>query len=250
MRPQCDRRQNEAETCSTLWRQGSGASISEGFNRHRYLPDLRWERIFPADTICPLKQSNLISRLGSRVLESEPVSLDSVLVAGPGLHYIATHVAKIGDHDAAAAQPTLTLWIPSRPVMAKPGSLHLTSGVMSRMERVDDGRNELRVSASAVFDQFTELGALAHNLFDDSWGRSGVAQLKILSPDPGIRLIGGFVEPEIYVGLRIYWRDELDFKATGQKGLIGYEALGREAAAEWDALLPSVSRMPMKDFYK
>jgi hypothetical protein len=176
------------------------------------------------------------------------LALDSLLVGQPWLHYMATHVADAGNPVDVTAQSELRLWKPARPVVAKRGRLFLTEGVYLRLAPADDGRNNLRSAATAAFDQFVEGGASVHRLFQASWGRLGVAQLKIMSPNPGTRLIGGFLEAEVYVGLRIYWRDELNFKATGQIGKIDYKTLGQKVASEWDALMPDARRMPMKEF--
>ena len=162
---------------------------------------------------------------------------------------MATHVANADISTSVVQLPKkLVSWVPSRPVVATVGDLYLTPDVYRRMIPADDGRDALRAAATAAFDQFVELGASAHRLFADSWGRLGVAQLKVMSPKPGTRLIGGFVEPLLFIGLRIYWRDELDFKATGQKGLIDYRTLGQQVATEWGALLPNFRRKPMKEF--
>lgn len=161
---------------------------------------------------------------------------------------MTTHVASTSLASLSVHLRKLVVWTPSRPVVARVGELYLTRKAHARMMPANDGHDPLRTTAGAAFDQFVEGGAAAHRLFDDSWGRLGVAQLKVMSPDPGTRLIGGFINPQLFVGLRVYWRDELDFKATGQRGLIDYRTLGQEAAADWDALLPDVRRKPMKEF--
>lgn len=142
----------------------------------------------------------------------------------------------------------LVPWTPSRPSVAHVGELYLTRKAFERLEPDNDGRDKLRAAAKAAFDQYIELGPAAHWLFDDSWGRLGIAQLKVMAPRPGSRLVGAFVDPWLFVGLRLYWRDELDFKATGQKGLIDYRTLGQQTAVEWDTLIPGIRRRPMKEF--
>ena len=160
---------------------------------------------------------------------------------------MATHVVP-SSTSLASQLSALERWIPLRPIIDQVAQLYLTRDARARMMPADDGRNVLRGTAGAAFDQFVELGTSAHELFHASWGRLGIAQLKVMSPDPGTRLIGAFVSPLLFVGLQLYWRDELDFKATGQQGLIDYKTLGKQAAAEWDTLLPGIRRQPMKDF--
>lgn len=161
---------------------------------------------------------------------------------------MATHVVLAGSVQAAVSRGALVPWRPSRPVAAEAARLFLTPDVRTRMAPASDGRDPLRAMASAAFDQFVELGTAVHNLFENSWGRLGVAQLKVMAPKPGARLIGGFVDPLLYLGVRLYWRDELDFKPAGQVGLIDYKTLGQAVAADWDAIAPGVARRNMKDF--
>lgn len=161
---------------------------------------------------------------------------------------MTTHGALSGSRPITAYLDKLVRWVPSRAIAAYAGELYLTKAVHVRMNPANDGRDALRVATSAAFDQFVERGEAAHPLFDDSFGRLGVAQLKVLGPTPGTRLVGGFADPTLFVGLRIYWRDELPFRRTKQPGVIDYKTLGAEVATDWDALLPSILRMPMKDF--
>lgn len=161
---------------------------------------------------------------------------------------MTTHVVFTGSPSLTAHLHKFVQWAPSRPVVARVGKLYLTPDAFARMAPAKDGRDPLRATAYAAFDLFVEQGASAYRLFDDSWGKLGVAQMKIMAPSPGSRLIGAFVDPLLFVGLRLYWRDELDFKAKGQKGLIDYRTLGQVAVAEWNMLLPDVTRRPMKEF--
>lgn len=145
---------------------------------------------------------------------------------------------------------SLQLWTASRPVPAALGRLYLTRApaLGLRQPLRADGRGALRAQTQAACDEFVQRGRTRLRRFDGLFGRSGIAQLKVLAPDPGSRLFGGFVDPDIFVGLRLCWRDSLPFKATGQQGDIDYRTLGEELRREWDALLPGIRPIPMSEF--
>lgn len=111
----------------------------------------------------------------------------------------------------------------------------------------DQGREGLRGQTKAAFDDFIENGRPPRGIFEESGGRTGIAQMKVLAPNPGVRLFGGFVHADCFVGLRLLHRDELPFKPTRQKGVIDYKALGQALVQEWDKLLPGVLRVRIKD---
>lgn len=148
----------------------------------------------------------------------------------------------------------LHLWAPSRPLPAQVGRLYLTDGPLSRINsswhQPGDDRELLRERTRAVFDQFTELGRVLIHLFDEAFGRTGVAQLKITRPRPGVRLFGALLDHDTYVGTKLMLRDELSFKVTGQAGQITYQALGEALETEWDQGLVGLSRRQLKELRK
>jgi hypothetical protein len=164
---------------------------------------------------------------------------------------MATNVVSLPSAVVATLQSKLRRWEPSRPILARSGELFLARDPKLRVDTpwiqpID--REALRGATRAAFDQFIELGRARHGLFDPAYGRSGVAQMKIMAPIPGVRLFGGFVDATCFVGLTLFLRDELPYKATGQKGRIDYKTLGKQMVDAWDALLPGIPRLPMKDF--
>ncbi|GAL95936.1 hypothetical protein AA0312_2908 [Acetobacter tropicalis NRIC 0312] len=139
------------------------------------------------------------------------------------------------------------MWKPSRPITKTRAFLFLTEDVASRVNNPWDERESLRGRTKAVFDDFIENGRPNYGLFEESGGRNGIAQMKVMAPAPGIRLFGAFIHPSCFVGLRLFHRDELPFKPTGQKGRIDYKTLNSELIHEWVTLLPSVDRIRIKD---
>ncbi|HEY5105148.1 MAG TPA: hypothetical protein VII73_00080 [Caulobacteraceae bacterium] len=107
-------------------------------------------------------------------------------------------------------------WAPRGRLVAERGRLLLASQPDKRMAREwNDGsvdREALRGRIEAVFDLFLERGGHGLRLFKSIGGRTGMCAMTILSPDPGARLIGGFLDGDTFVGLRLYRRDELPFK--------------------------------------
>jgi hypothetical protein len=163
---------------------------------------------------------------------------------------MSTNVVPQPNNLVATLRTRLHGWDPSRPISQRSAQLYLSSVAKSRVDvpwlaPVD--REALRESTRGAFDQYVEHGRARLGLFDAAYGRSGITQMKILAPVPGVRLFGGFVDANCFVGLRLYLRDELPFKATGQKGRIDYKTLGEEMVAAWDALLPDVPRRLMKE---
>jgi hypothetical protein len=164
---------------------------------------------------------------------------------------MATNVVPLPNAVVATLRATLRRWEPSRPILGRSAELYLTQDAFSRVEgnwTSPLDREDLRQSTRSAFDQFIEHGRGRSGIFDPAYGRSGVAQMKVMAPEPGVRLFGGFIDPTHFVGIRLYLRDELPFKATGQKGRIDYKTLGEQMVAAWDGLLPGIPRRLMKDF--
>lgn len=163
---------------------------------------------------------------------------------------MATDVVLQPDAVVATLRTKLHRWEPSRPILARSAELYLAADSWLRVHArwtlpVDN--EALRQSTHAAFDQFIEHGRARRTLFDPAYGRSGVAQMKIMAPTPGVRLFGAFVDATCFVGIRLYLRNELPFKATRQKGSIDYKTLGEQIVAAWDALLPGIPRRPMNE---
>lgn len=141
----------------------------------------------------------------------------------------------------------LRRWSPSRPIAEEVAALFLAEQPTTRVDAPWIDREALRGQAKAAFDDFIENGRPLRGLFEESGGRTGLTQMKVMAPDPGIRLFGAFVHADCFVGLRLFHRDELPFKPTGQKGRIDYKTLTSELIQEWEMLFPNVRRIRIKD---
>lgn len=139
------------------------------------------------------------------------------------------------------------MWRPSRPITRTVALLLLAEQVVNRVHELSAEREQLHGKTKAVFDDFIENGRPPYGLFEESGGRTGLAQMKVMAPAPGIRLFGAFIHAHCFVGLRLFHRDELPFKPTGRKGNIDYKTLNSELIKEWEALLPNVTRLRIKD---
>ena len=144
---------------------------------------------------------------------------------------------------------SFTRWQPSRPITREVAVLVLAEQPMARIRTpwLAPDREELRGQTEASFDDFIENGRPPFGLFKATFGRTGIAQMEVLAPKPGVRLFGGFADPQCFVGLRLFQRDDLPFKPTGQKGVIDYRTLGEMLLAEWQAALPGIAPMPIED---
>ena len=140
-------------------------------------------------------------------------------------------------------------WRPSRPIAGETAALFLAEQPVTRIGAswLDPEREGLRGQTKAAFDDFIENGRPPRGLFKATFGRTGIAQMEVLAPKPGTRLFGAFVVSACFIGLRLLHRDELPFKATGQKGGIDYRTLGQTLAAEWAVMLPGLAPISIKD---
>lgn len=148
------------------------------------------------------------------------------------------------------AEGRLHLWSPSRRLPRRHGRLLLTREALTKVGTPwlePENREPLRAEVRAVFDRFSAYGRGLIDLLDPLYGRAGIAQMKIMAPDPGVRLFGGALDPDTYIGTRLYWRDELPFKPAGQPGDIDYKTLGQELRQHWEAELADLPRINVDD---
>ena len=81
-------------------------------------------------------------------------------------------------------------------------------------------------------DAFIEGSAPLRRIFKPLANAGGMVEMKITAPGNGIRLIGGFAQPEVFVGLELKLREDIRDWA----GLI------RDCQLLWERLLPHVPR--------
>lgn len=148
------------------------------------------------------------------------------------------------------ATQEITVWEPSRPILHRSAFLCLTEQPRNLIERSwsDQQRESLRGKTKAAFDFFTETGCPPYIQFKKVFGKTGIAQMQVLSPKPGIRLFGGFIKNgSCFLGLKLLFRDELPFKATQHSGKIDYRSLGEALTKEWSRILPETNPFVFED---
>lgn len=94
-------------------------------------------------------------------------------------------------------------------------------------EDVEALRQELLVTLDRVVE-----GQPLSLLFGVLAAREGIVQLKLMKPRPGVRIVGGFLEDDVFAGMSVFLRDELpDKKRPGQtaRALLGYGAVNASA---------------------
>ena len=100
-------------------------------------------------------------------------------------------------------------------------------------------RNKNRfASAKAVMDAFIELGEITFGLdpfekdHDAIMARTepsdwGIIDFRVLDPTPGIRVLGGFSEPDTFIALTWCFREDMDFDAEVSR-----------SRGEWNKMFP------------
>lgn len=139
------------------------------------------------------------------------------------------------------------VWEPSRPAFRRSGLLLLNPNVEERINKPSCGdHDQLRAQSRATFDAYVEDGTDSHTLFKRICKKRKLYEIRILAPNPGARLVGGFINADTFVGVHFYLRDELPFQKTGQKGLITWAEAKEDAVNRWNAIVPNVPRVDIK----
>lgn len=76
---------------------------------------------------------------------------------------------------------------------------------------------EMRQKILATFDQFISDAAPLRLLFKEIGGKKGIAQMRILKPNPGARLIGAFLSNTVFLGAYLWRRDALPYSADSEQ---------------------------------
>ena len=136
------------------------------------------------------------------------------------------------------------MWEPSRPAIRRSGLLLLKPAIEERINKEWSGdHDQRRAQTRATFDAFVESGRDKHRLFKRLSKKLKLYELVILKPEPGARLIGGFIDDDTFVGVDFYLREELPFKGTGQTGRITWAEAKDNALNRWKAIVPNVPRI-------
>src|SRR6266545_4645334 len=138
---------------------------------------------------------------------------------------------------AARAAGEIKVWQPILKGAAARRILALDEDLYARLANPwgdpDSDLEALRQEIMAACDAFVNDTIALRALFDEIGGRLGVAEMKILAPDPGARIIGGFLHETVFVGCSLLRRDELPYKRNGDQtthALIDWETLNRTTA--------------------
>jgi hypothetical protein len=143
-------------------------------------------------------------------------------------------------------QQQLILWTsagPARRCLAFVPDIHS----WLEAEKEDLTHENLRQKTRAFCDNFlAETITLEAAL--KAIGRKGtLLQMRVMSPEPGVRIIGALIENSIFVGTHLYLRDDIVFKhkpvAHQQKSWTDVQADAREALT---LLFGDVEFVPLK----
>lgn len=130
----------------------------------------------------------------------------------------------------------------------------VTPELHGRLERAwgsaDDEMEARRQEVRATIESFVSGAAPVSLLFKLIGGRKRVAEMRILSPGPGVRILGGFVKDDVFVGIVLKLREEVPFKRQPNPGTKGqdWRAVKAHVEQEWQALfsrqIPSTKFAP------
>lgn len=102
----------------------------------------------------------------------------------------------------------------------------------------DDEAEVLRRELLVTLDRVVE-GQPLPLLFTVLSARDAIVQLKLMKPKPGVRIIGGFLDTDVFAGLFIFRRDELPDKRRSLQtasALAGYETINADTRRAFTAL--------------
>jgi hypothetical protein len=158
--------------------------------------------------------------------------------------YMATHEAAFR---SAVEKGSIFAWKPSCRIKQE-RILAVTLDVRNWLSNSWGGDADplelLRSQTLAVCDRYIDGTAPLLQLFKIVGGRKGVAMMRVLSPSPGVRLIGGFLSDDVFVALSSWRRDELPHKRsqvqTDSAGTTWRELVDK-AAQDWSVIFPTVA---------
>jgi hypothetical protein len=149
---------------------------------------------------------------------------------------------------AAVAARRLTVWEITQTWRPQPCVLALDTDVHNQICAAWDDPNSalerLRAQVHAAFDAFVAGTVTLPMLFKETGGRLMTAEMRILSPKPGVRVLGGFLSDSVFVGVSKWLRDELPFKhnrAQTAAARVTWEELNRGTAERLREILGDVA---------
>ena len=100
----------------------------------------------------------------------------------------------------------------------------------------DDELEVRRQETLAACSAFVDESAPLRVLFKVIGGRRAIAEMRVLAPNPGIRLIGGFLEQSVFVAVAMHFREEIAWKRAKTQppsGTLEWRDVQDAADAKW-----------------
>jgi hypothetical protein len=143
-------------------------------------------------------------------------------------------------------QKQLILWTsagPARRCLAFVPDIHS----WLETEKEDLAHESLRQKTRAFCDNFLAETITLEAALKAIGSKDTLLQMRVMSPEPGVRIIGALIENSIFVGTHHYLRDEILFKhkpvAKQQKSWVDVQTDAREALK---TLFGDVEFVPLK----
>jgi hypothetical protein len=110
-----------------------------------------------------------------------------------------------------------------RRLLALEGDVH--SRLLTPWGDPDSEIEARRQRVLVTCDAFVAARTSLSLLFKETGGRLGIAEMRILAPGPGFRLVGAFLSDTVFVAASGWLREELPYKPVlskrGRRGSIG-----------------------------
>jgi hypothetical protein len=148
---------------------------------------------------------------------------------------------------SAHERDLIRIWDPPVRTVRQRSAIYGASDAIQKLERPwgpgddeDEVRRQVGLAACAAFVSETTPLQL---LFKIVGGRNRIAELRVLAPKPGLRLVGGFMDERVYIILSIYRREEIAFKrnARASDGLLQWQQIIEAARTQWETIFGEVT---------
>ena len=150
----------------------------------------------------------------------------------------------------ALAQRRLFNWEPPDKSVSQVRILACSADVFKQLNdswgNADDKNEVLRQSVVATCAAFVGGSTPSRLLFKNIGGRKAIAEMQILAPNPGVRIVGGFLDEDVFVALALYLRSEIAWKRgafSNASRLLEWKQVIELASHDWEAYLPDANRM-------
>ena len=145
----------------------------------------------------------------------------------------------------ALREGRLLNWEPSRAAEKSSRIIAGPENVVGRLDRPwGDGNDALEIRRQKVLaacSAFVEGKTPVRILFKSLSRKKRVAEMRVLAPKPGVRLVGCFLDDAVFVVFGIYFREEIDWRGNrspGPSALLKWKDIKDKAEEDWAALFP------------